>query len=198
MSNSIATGLVLGGLLLSQGAPAADNEGQYGVRGAGLVSCAVFERERATRSDVYHVVAGWIDGYITGVNQYAEDTYDATSFESTELLAALIGEHCEKHPETPVFTAVNTLVKQIAEDRLRAPSEKVIVAVDDRKALLYEEAVRRVHEKLSQRGFYRGEITGTYDQKSEEAMGAFQKSIDLEPTGFPDQLTLWRLYREQR
>ena len=93
---------------------------------------------------------------------------------------------------------MNTLIKQIAEDRLRAPSEKVAIAIDDRKALLYKEAVRRVHQKLRQRGFYRGEVTGHYDLKTQEAMEAFQKSIGFKPTGFPDQLTLWRLLREQK
>ena len=185
-------------MALAQIAGAADARGQYGVRGAALVSCAIYERERAARSDIYNMIGSWMDGYITGINQHADDTYDIASFESTELLAALVSEHCKKHPETPVFAVLKSLVAQFAKNRLRAPSKKVEIAVGDRKVPLYEEVVRRVQEKLAEAGYYRGEIDGTYSVQIQEAMQAYQKSIELWPTGFPDQLTLWQLFNGER
>ena len=190
--------LAVCGLLFIQSALAADDKGQYGVRGAGLVSCFIFEKERELRSQTYHMIAAWMDGYITARNEYADDTYDTASFESTELISALVSEHCKKHPETSVFTVVNALIKQIAENRLRSPSQKTEIAIDDRKVLLYEEAVRRMLEKLTKDGFYNGEINNIYSPQAQEAIQAFQKSIGLKPTGFPDQLTLWRLFNEDR
>ena len=185
--------LVAAGLLLAQGVTAADDKGQFGVRGAGLVKCAVYESEREARSQIYQIVAAWMDGYITGSNQHADDTYDIVSFESTELLAAIVSENCKKNPETPVFAVLRAVIAQTGKNRLRAPSKKVEVAVGERKVLLYEEVLRRVQQKLAAAGFYQGPIDGTYDAKTRKAMQAYQTSVKLQPTGFPDQATLWRL-----
>lgn len=195
---SLVNILVVSGLLLAQVATASDDKGQYGVRGAALVSCSIYEKEREARSPVYRMVASWMDGYITARNQYESDTYDTASFESTELLAALVSEHCKKHPETLVFTVVNSLVTQFAKNRLRLPSKKIEIMIGDRKVLLYEEVVRRMLEKLSVGGFYDGKINSVYGPQAQTAMQAFQKSIELQPTGFPDQLTLWRLFNENQ
>lgn len=188
--------LLLGGLLLAGPGHGADEEGQFGIRGAGLVPCALFEQEREARSEAYHMIAGWLDGYITGTNQHMDDTYDVASFESTELVVALLSEHCKTHPETPVFAVINTLVPQFADHRLHAPSEKVEIAIGERRALLYVETVRRVQRMLTAAGIYVGETSGVYDAELEAAMRTFQESIGLHPTGFPDQLTLWRLFNE--
>jgi peptidoglycan hydrolase-like protein with peptidoglycan-binding domain len=53
--------------------------------------------------------------------------------------------------------------------------------------------LRRVQQKLAAAGFYRGPIDGNYDASTQKAMQAFQTSVKLQPTGFPDQATLWRL-----
>jgi len=185
------------GLLLAQAAMAADDKGQYGVRGAGLVTCSVYEKEREARSEVYRVIAAWIDGYITGVNQHANDTYDVTSFEGTELLAALISEHCRKSPEKLVFTILKPLVEQTSEHRLRAPSPKTDIVVGERRTRLYRETVKRLQQKLADGGFYTGDVNGAYGSRTREAMRSFQQSIEFEPTGFPDQLTLWRLFYQK-
>ncbi len=189
----LASLLIVAGTLPAPEAAAADGKGQFGVRGAGLVTCALYNQERDARSEVYRVVAAWMDGYITGSNQHAVDTYDIASFESTELLAALVSENCKKYPDTPIFVVLRAIIEKSAETRLRAPSKKVEVAIGDRKVLLYEEVLRRIQEKLASAGFYRGPINGTYDAKTQAAMKAFQTSAKLEPTAFPDQLTLLRL-----
>lgn len=183
------------GLLACEPACAADAQGEYGIRGAGLVTCAVYEREREARSPVYHVIAGWIDGYVTGTNQHAPDTYDIMSFESTEMLAAMISENCKKQPDARVFAVLNAAIKQAADDRLRSPSTKVKVSLGERSVLLYEEVLRRLQQKLTGAGFYRGPIDGTFNDATREALGKYQASVKLDPTGFPDQVTLWRIFR---
>jgi Putative peptidoglycan binding domain len=185
--------LIVAGALRASGAAAADDKGEFGIRGAGLVKCSVFNHEREARSEIYHIVAAWMDGYITGSNQHADDTYDIVSFESTELLAALVSENCKKYPDTPVFAVLRLIVKNSARNRLHAPSKKVEIAMGERKALLYEEVLKRIQQKLASGGFYKGPINGAYDAATQNAMKAYQTSVKLRPTGFPDQLTLWRL-----
>ncbi len=179
---------------LAQTAGAADPYGQYGVRGAALVPCSIYERERAAESDAYRMIASWMDGYITAINQHVDDTYDVASFESTELLAAVVSEHCKNNPDAAVFAVVKSLVEQFGDNRLRRSSKKVEVAVDEYRVMLYEEVLERIQQKLTGAGHYQGEIDGIYDAETQAAMQAFQKSMELEPTGFPDQLTLYRLF----
>jgi len=185
--------LLVAGSLAAGASDAADDKGEFGIRGAGLLKCSVYNHEREARSEIYHIVAAWMDGYITGSNQHADDTYDIVSFESTELLAALVSENCKKYPDTPVFAVLRLIVKNSARNRLHAPSKKVEIAMGERKAYLYEEVLRRVQQKLKAGGFYKGPINGAYDAATQEAMKAFQTSIKFQPTGFPDQLTLLRL-----
>ncbi len=175
----------------------ADSKGQYAVRGAGLISCALLVEARKAKSDAYLVTAAWVDGYVTGINQYAPDTYDELSFESTELIMAILDEHCKKHPADPVFGVINSLFKQVRDDRLKAKSEKVNVTAGPRSARHYVEVIRRVQAKLHGRGFYNGPVNGEFTPQTVAAIKKFQKSIDFEPTGFPDQTTLWRLLRTE-
>lgn len=169
-------------------------DGQYGVRGAALVPCSVYEQERREQSELYRMLSSWIDGYISGVNQQASGVFDVSSFESTELLAALLNEHCTKNPHNTLFSVVTLLVDKIAANKLPDYSEKVTVTQGKRKVLLYRETLRRIQAKFSSIGLYKGEEDGVYSPQLQKSIMAYQKSINFDPTGFPDQLTLWRLF----
>jgi hypothetical protein len=183
-------------LALSQptAALAATEEGRYAVRGAALVSCAIYERERKIQSPVYQVIGAWIDGYISGLNQGAPGIYDVASFESTELIAALLSEHCSKNPNDSLFAVLKLLTDKIAANKLTEPSEKVRVKRGERSVLLYSEILMRLQHKLAAMGYYTGTIDGAYSEATQQAIRRYQESIALNPTGFPDQLTLWRLF----
>ncbi len=189
--------LALLGSVLALNAYAADRAGSFSVRGAGLLTCDIFVKERAQQSRAYLMIGGWLDGYINGLNQYAADTYDIMSFESTELLAVIIAEHCEAHPKDRLFSVVNTLMIKLRDDRIRERSPLLAVKVDKYQTRLYRETLRRAQRALSERGHFSGEITGAWDDKTERALRAFQRASDLMPTGFPDQKTLWRLLRRE-
>lgn len=187
--------LLVSNLLVTQGAFAADDTGQYALRGAGLLTCAIYEKERAAKSEAYLMTAGWIDGYLTGSNQYAPETYDLLSFETTELITAILAKHCKNNPTDRVFAVLKSLLKKLNQDRLQSFSKKAEVTVGDRKIAHYVEVLKRIQKVLASKGLYKGKITGNYDQATTAAMKNFQESVKLKPTGFPDQLTLWRLLR---
>lgn len=184
-------------LLLAAKAYTADGEGQFAVRGAGLLSCAIYTQERAARSEVYLVAAAWVDGYITGINQHAPQTYDLMSFESTELLMAILDNHCKTNPSDPIFGVLVNLFKKLWPDRIIDKSNKTTIAVGEREARHYVETISRVQNRLQTAGFYAGTLNGKYTPQTMEAMRKFQTSIGFDPTGFPDQLTLWRLMRSE-
>jgi len=140
------------------------------------------------------MLASWMDGYITARNQYAKNTYDIASFESTEFLAALLNEHCKKNPDVIVFSVIQSLTDQFSKNKIKNHSRKVAVVVGERSVLLYQEVIKRIQKKLNQEGFYQGEIKTVFNLQTEKAVKAYQTSIGFKPTGFPDQLTLWRLF----
>lgn len=184
-------------VLLATTAPtrAADESGQFALRGAGLLPCSVITRERATRSELYRLAAAWADGYLTGVNQHQDSTYDAVSFESTELLMAVVAEHCQSNPNDPLFGVLNGLLKKLAPDRLQEKSAKLEITNGQLRTSLYVSVLMRTQDLLASHGHFSGNATGEYDQATISALKDYQSSIGFEPTGFPDQATLWRLFR---
>lgn len=191
-----ASALVLAMLLAVPAAQGADDKKQFGVRGAGLMSCQMYERAREERSEIYLVAAAWMDGYVTSTNMHADDTYDALPFETTELLAAVIGEHCKKNPNDRLFPVLKNLLEKLHDDRLRSASDKTEIVVGERKVSVYTEVLTRIQQRLSKAGFYQGKIDGDYGAATISAMKAFQRSVNFKPSGFPDQVTLWRLLRD--
>lgn len=184
-------------VLAGQFALGATPEGQYAVRGTALVPCSVFVRERADGSALYQTIAAWIDGYISGINQQAPGVFDVASFETTELIAALLNEHCSGNPDDPIYAVVALLVDRMAQNALDTASEKIEVRIGERSTLLYEEAIRRMQQQLEHLGLYDGDADGRFGLALREAIAAYQRSIDFNPTGFPDQLTLWRLFGQE-
>lgn len=55
------------------------------------------------------------------------------------------------------------------------------------------ERVKEIQAALAERGFYKGEPSGKWDQKSQEAMKAFQEANNLRATGKIDALSLQAL-----
>jgi len=190
---------ILLGLLafsMAGGAVAADSKGQFAMKGAGFLSCQIFIAEREKRSDVYYLIGGWIEGFVTAHNRYATDTFDITSFESTEMLLTVMQSHCKDHPDDRLFPVLNSMLVQLQPDRLTSESERATVTSGERKALLYVETIRRIQASLKKRGLYKGAVDGKFTDASEAALIAFQSDVGLEKTGFPDQVTLWRLFRK--
>ncbi len=181
-------------LLVAGAARAGDADGHHAVRGAGVVDCAAFLAEKEANSEAYVMIGGWIDGYLTAYNQLSDATYDITSYQSTELLVTVIEGHCEGNPEHRLFTVVGSIAEQLREQRLREASPILNVRVDGKATRLYRETVARMQARLGESGYYDGPASGNYDAATLEAVQSFQTSIGYEPTGFPDQATLWKLF----
>ena len=59
------------------------------------------------------------------------------------------------------------------------------------------DAVIRLQERLSELGYYTGEITGTYDTATKKAVTAFQKKVKITASGVADAATQQALYAEE-
>ena len=72
----------LAATLMSLEAHAADSGGQFSVEGIGGSTCENFVTAKSESSNAYYAFLGWLDGYMTGINQYAPETYDITPWQS--------------------------------------------------------------------------------------------------------------------
>ena len=178
------------------GSLAADGNGKFAMKGAGFLPCKVLSTEREKRSDVYFLIAGWVEGFVTAYNRSAADTFDITSFESTELLLSVMHNHCKDHPADPLYPVLNSMLAQLHPGRLVKESERIEVSAGERRTLLYLETIRRMQAELQRRGLYKGDVDGRYSEATSAALKAFQSDAALDNTGFPDQTTLWRLLRK--
>ena len=196
------------GLVLTTGtARAADADGKFAVKGAARTVCKHFVKARDERTknlNLYILYGAWLEGYLSALNERTEGTYDLTSFESTELLATLIYANCKRRPEEPFFDMVRRLVAALGSSRIAGYSEMVPVEgeVKDKEGKakpvrlrLYRETVRRLQNNLAAQSLYPGAVNGDFDDKTRAALRDFQKASGLPPTGLPDQFTLLKLFR---
>lgn len=175
---------------------AADGDSKFAMKGAGFLPCQVYVSERGKRSELYYMIGGWVEGYVSAYNRLTPDTFDVLSFESLELLLAVMHEHCEANPDDRLHAVLGAMIEQMAPDRIRAESTRVEIAHEAHRTRLYRETIRRVQTELAELGLYHGEADGRFSDQTRSALIAFQSDIGFEMTGFPDQTTLWRLLRK--
>lgn len=176
-------------------AQAADPDGHFAIKGAGGGTCAQFSSAREQDARDYYVYAGWIDGYVTGLNELNRDTYDLSPWGTTEMLAGMVDGYCRKSPDLSFHVAVRRLMQVLAADRLETRSPIVRVEHGGRGIALYEATLRRVQKVLAEKGLYQGKVDGSYDAGTREALERFQRAEGLTPSGLPDQMTLLALFR---
>jgi len=184
-------------LIFSVTTYAADNQGKYSIHGAGLLKCNIFVDERKKQSPAYMMIGGWIDGYISAVNQLEKNTYDITSFTSTELLTALIDKHCAGHPDDVLAPVLSAILTKLHADRVKTASPLVIVRVGKFQTQLYKKTLADIQKKLAHKKYFNKEANGVWSKSLQTALLKYQQSANLKPTGFPDQKTLWHLFRSK-
>lgn len=191
-----ATVIVMACLLLgTTGALAASSEGQFAIKEAGAQTCEIFVAERTKRSNVYYSFRGWAAGYVSSYNKLTPDTTDVMSWQTSDLIDLLINNYCSKNPQARYIVAIDTLLQALHSTRLRGVSEVVEIKTDKQTLQLYKDVLRRVQQALTERGLYSGPIDGAYGPGTSTAISAFQAEAKLEQSGYPDQLTLLRLFQ---
>lgn len=183
-------------VLASCSAAAADNQGKFALKGAGLLPCGVFTSERASGSQAYYLIGGWIEGYVSAHNKLLPNTYDITSFEGSELLLKIVDSHCLSNPQDKLHGVVDGIIAKLATKKLTDYGPKLKIAEGDRVASLYRHTVKQMQQRLTELELYKGPVNGVFSDATQAALIAYQSDIRYEATGFPDQATLWRLLRE--
>lgn len=186
---------LLGSLAVRGGLQAADEEGQAAIRGIGGLPCKRFVQAQEGDAALYRQFGGWMNGYLSAYNQAAEQTFDIASWASADSLAAVLLQHCRKHPDLPFHGGVNALIRWLESDRLPSSSPVVELRQGERTVRVYRAALRRAQQALQQRGYYHDAVDGVYGPRTGAAIRAFQRDQGLDMSGLPDQQTLLRLLR---
>ena len=173
--------------------PAADANGQFAVKGFGLGTCEQFVQARNDQSRDYFQFGGWLNGYLSATNRYESQTFDIAPWQATGLLAEWLSRYCQSNPELPFVQAVAKMVNLLGKDRITTLSERVTAGDGERPLYIYRSVLRQVQQRLTERGFYQGDINGDFDAATREALERFQADQDLSRTGLPDQATLAKL-----
>lgn len=189
------TSVALAATLSVGSAAAADLNGQFAMKGVAVLSCSQFIDARAAGGEPAGHFRNWLDGYLTAANRYEPQTYDAAPWGTSEVLAVVIENHCRQNLEESFALAVQRLVLTMREDRLETASPLQSVTEGGRTILIYEEVLRRVQQRLAERGLYTGQPDGAYGPRTEQAIATFQISEGLDGTGLPDPLTVWKLMK---
>ncbi|MEM9840863.1 MAG: peptidoglycan-binding domain-containing protein, partial [Pseudomonadota bacterium] len=174
-----------------------DAAGRYAVKGAGLMPCATFTKEIAAQSDKASNALAWIAGYLTATNANAPGTFDIVSWQSEGMVAQALNARCNANPEEPLAQAIAAMVATMQPDAISAEERPVMVKVGRRERALYPSVVTRMQKALAANNEGLS-VTGSFDESTEEALRAFQKEAKLVVTGFPDSITLYRLFESAK
>lgn len=182
--------------LLNSFAAAADQNNMFSVKGIGSTTCEQFNHAFKLKNKKLDMYGGWVEGYITALNQASGETFDLSPWQSTDLLVTAIAKYCRKSPEKKFFDIVQSMVVSLQKDRLDAYSSIEEIRRDNKVLLMYQDIIKRTQQTLIKLGFFTGDADGKYGGATEAAVRQFQKSVDLSATGIPDQRTLVLLFQK--
>jgi hypothetical protein len=175
----------------------ADLSGKHAVRGAGLTKCQVFLDAYQQKGPEAHVFFGWIDGYISGLNELSPNTYDRVPWQSTELVAEVVRRACTATPSGFFFAELRAVIVAMDNERLAAGEEKKVLEMGEHRAVVYPDTLRRAQRALRVGGHYDGDINGKFDPATHSAIIKFQTAKGIPVSGLPGPITLWALLVEK-
>lgn len=192
----LLTALAIAAVTVSTPAPAVDDDGRFALRGVGLATCDQFLKAIEERQENVLLSGGWLEGYLTAVNQFRPDTFDIAPWQTTETLLTLLKHNCERNREQRFFAIVNSMVDFFASKRLEQQAERIVAEAGEQKVVIYKEVLADAQKELIEQGLLDGSADGQFGPKTQSAFEAFQKQQSIQVTGVPDQMTLWRLLSE--
>lgn len=171
-----------------------DKNNTYAIEGAGIASCSKFIETANTKDKHYYIYGGWVEGYLTATNQYQEETFDLTPWQSTQLILKIIESICLNNPKAKFHQVLNNLVPELSKQRIDIGG-KFIDINGKRKYIFQEEVILRMKKALTQKQLFSGDYSTEYNDELINAVIKFQKKINQKATGLPDQTTLFELFK---
>ena len=181
--------------LTLQPARAADPDGRFAIEGGGLQTCTDYATAVQWRTADVAAYGGWIEGYLTALNQGYGGVYDLTPWQTTESLVSLLRSVCRQvDGGTRIAVALDRMVRLLLPQALLDESPVVAVQADASSSFaMYVEVLDRINAALRQRGHAVVDIRGHFGDDTRAGLRAVQAGAGLAETGLPDQRTLFVL-----
>jgi len=180
-------------LVLPLSVNAADDQGNYAIRGAGAQTCQAMVDQLGETPGLLNAYASWMEGYLTGYNRFLEDTFDVSPVMSSREVAILVRNICQDATDIRVETALARLINLFAPARVQAASPPVTLSVGDSTLNIRQATLQRLQQVLIERGYTDVEANGRFNDATRDALSDFQAQQELSATGAPDVDTLIRL-----
>lgn len=186
-------GCLLGSVMVGH---AADTQGLYAIKGAGITSCGSFVQAAQAKNNLYFAYGGWLEGYLTAYNRAQRDTFDLAPWQSTALLLKVTESFCKRSSDMKFHQAVDIVLKELQPQRTSESTGYVKLGTSEQPVVLQKEVIARIQKALLQKGFLTSvAVLGDYDDATSDALKAFQKSMQHTETGVPEQSTLFELFK---
>lgn len=174
----------------------ADDKGDFAIKGGGVQPCGAFLTAYEARNTDLALYAGWIDGYLTGLNQSTPDTYDLASWHSVETLIGLLQAACSQSaPERRVIEAFTDVLRLLYPGRVQAQDGMIALVHEGTGMTIYASVLRSAKARLNALGHGAGAEDDSFTPDVVRAIEAFQRARNIPVTGLPDQQTLYLLLR---
>lgn len=174
---------------------AATEAGSFAIKGGGLQTCGAFVETFDSGGADIAAYGGWLEGFVTGHNQFNDDTFDFLPWQSTQTALGMVRFVCgNSDPDTRFSAAVVSLLRVLAPQRLTESAEPMALKRAGTTVVLYDAVLARVQARLAELDFLPRDGDDATEDDTAAALRAFQKSQNLPESGLPDQLTLTRLF----
>jgi len=189
---SLASAAALAMLLSGGSASASSATGTFAVRGLGSEKCQAFTTAISAKSPALQSHASWIMGYASAYNRATPKIFDAYPLPAGSGLVSLVAAICAANPNIALEAATAQLFATIAPLSLAADTPLVSFGSGAKTLSVRESSVRQLEQALTDRGLFKGKVSGKSSPQLIEAIQAFQKSQGMPVTGLPDMQTLVR------
>lgn len=103
-------------LIMSPAAQAADAQGDYGMVGAGALTCRAYMLGSTTDRTFTET---WWAGYMSAMNRVTDDTYDLMGDYDADQINVLLDDYCRDNPADLFGIAVHQVMEAIFPERTR-------------------------------------------------------------------------------
>lgn len=172
---------------------AVDDNNLYAVDGIGALACQKYVEAKDRKLSSYLQFGGWIEGYFTASNKFLANTYDLSSWQTTETLATILYTECSKNPKASFVSVVDQLTYQLQHFSLKEKSTIITARYGKFTTKLPQKTLLDAQKKLVSLGYLHEEPNGKYNKNTAAALMTYQKQKNIPKTGLPDQYTLWNL-----
>ncbi|MCU4674848.1 HdeA/HdeB family chaperone [Catenovulum sp. 2E275] len=176
---------------------AIDKNGKYAVKGVGNLPCSQFVEITENNQSEKYLFAGWLNGYITGHNQYLAETFDIVSWENIETLGNYLLSHCRKNPSISFYQATTQMLSSLYDVRIIEFIGAEHKESNGQGLQVYTQTIRRVQKSLKAQGLYQGEVNGKVSDGLIDALNKFKQQANVNSTDDFSQQVLFKLLKSQ-